>query len=84
MFTWTIACEESLPLMCSTTCSATDLKLPAAPSDDSSGAERRGFFEVFPYTSAEIPPTGAPAGFDSAAMIDFRAYRYTELPLRSG
>ena len=24
-----------------------------------------------PYTSAEIPPAGAPAGFDSAAMVGF-------------
>jgi len=26
-----------------------------------------------PYTSAEIPPAGAPSGFDSAAIIGFIA-----------
>ena len=26
-----------------------------------------------PYTSAEIPPAGAPSGFDSAAFFDFIA-----------
>ena len=26
-----------------------------------------------PYMSAEIPPAGAPSGFDSAAMFDFTA-----------
>ena len=26
-----------------------------------------------PYTSAEIPPAGAPSGFDSAAVLDFIA-----------
>ena len=27
--------------------------------------------EVMPYTSAEIPPAGAPSGFDSAAFHNF-------------
>ena len=40
-------------------------------------------FVGMPYTSAEIPPAGAPSGFDSAAMIGFRACRYTVVPLRS-
>ena len=26
-----------------------------------------------PYVSAEIPPAGAPSGFDSAAVLDFIA-----------
>ena len=26
---------------------------------------------TIPYTSAEIPPAGAPSGFDSAAMVGF-------------
>ena len=26
-----------------------------------------------PYSSAEIPPAGAPSGFDSAAVLDFIA-----------
>ena len=30
-------------------------------------------FVVMPYTSAEIPPAGAPSGFDYAAMIGFIA-----------
>ena len=40
--------------------------------------------DITPYTSAEIPPAGAPSGFDSAAKIGFRASRYTGMPLRSG
>ena len=28
---------------------------------------------TMPYTSAEIPPAGAPSGFDSAAIIHFIA-----------
>ena len=36
-----------------------------------------------PYTSAEIPPAGAPSGFDSAAMVGFGVRRYTVVPLRS-
>ena len=39
--------------------------------------------EVMPYTSAEIPPAGAPSGFDSAAMVGFGVRRYTVVPLRS-
>ena len=39
---------------------------------------------MMPYTSAEIPPAGAPSGFDYAAMIGFRARRCTggAAPLR--
>ena len=29
--------------------------------------------DFLPYTSAEIPPAGAPSGFDSAATIGFIA-----------
>ena len=29
--------------------------------------------EVILYVSAEIPPAGAPSGFDSAAILDFSA-----------
>ena len=29
--------------------------------------------DITPCTSAEIPPAGAPSGFDSAAMFDFTA-----------
>ncbi len=36
-----------------------------------------------PYTRAEIPPAGAPSGFDSAAMVGFGVRRYTVVPLRS-
>ena len=36
-----------------------------------------------PYTSAEIPPAGAPSGFDSAAIGGFRVHRYAVVPLRS-
>ena len=28
---------------------------------------------LIPYVGAEIPPAGAPAGFDSAALFDFIA-----------
>ena len=28
---------------------------------------------IIPYTSAEIPPAGAPSGFDSAAFFDCNA-----------
>ncbi len=38
---------------------------------------------MMPYTSAEIPPAGAPSGFDSAAIIGFSIRRYTAVPLRS-
>ena len=38
---------------------------------------------TIPYTSAEIPPAGAPSGFDSAAFVGFRARRCTVVPLRS-
>ena len=37
-----------------------------------------------PYMSAEIPPAGAPSGFDSAAFSDCIAHRYKAMPLRSG
>ena len=33
--------------------------------------ERRSV--IMPYTSAEIPPAGAPSGFDSAAILHFIA-----------
>ena len=39
--------------------------------------------EVMPYTSAEIPPAGAPSGFDSAAIVGFSVRRCTVVPLRS-
>ena len=39
--------------------------------------------EVMPYTSAEIPPAGAPSGFDSAAMVGFCARPCMVMPLRS-
>ena len=39
--------------------------------------------DVMPYASAEIPPAGAPSGFDSAAMVGFRARRRAVVPLRS-
>ena len=39
--------------------------------------------EVMPYTSAEIPPAGAPSGFDSAAFVGFSIRRCTVVPLRS-
>ena len=32
-----------------------------------------GRSDITPYTSAEIPPAGAPSGFDSAAVFDFIA-----------
>ena len=35
------------------------------------------------YASAEIPPAGAPSGFDSAAIIGFSIRRCTVVPLRS-
>ena len=38
---------------------------------------------IIPYTSAEIPPAGAPSGFDSAAFVGFCVRRYTVMPLRS-
>ena len=34
---------------------------------------------MMPYTSAEIPPAGAPSGFDSAAMIVFFAFALAPL-----
>ncbi len=36
-----------------------------------------------PYTSAEIPPAGAPSGFDSAAVLHFIACFLISVPLRS-
>ena len=39
---------------------------------------------LMPYTCAEIPPAGAPSGFDSAAMFGFGVRHYMKLPLRSG
>ena len=30
-------------------------------------------YDRMPYTSAEIPPAGAPSGFDSAAIVGFYA-----------
>ena len=38
---------------------------------------------IMPCASAEIPPAGAPSGFDSAAMVGFGVRRYTVVPLRS-
>ena len=38
---------------------------------------------LMPYTCAEIPPAGAPSGFDSAAMIGFGVHRCNVVPLRS-
>ena len=38
---------------------------------------------TIPYTSAEIPPAGAPSGFDSAAMVGFCILPCTVVPLRS-
>ncbi len=35
------------------------------------------------YTSAEIPPAGAPSGFDSAAMVGFCVRPCIVMPLRS-
>ena len=40
--------------------------------------------KVFPCVCAEIPPAGAPSGFDSAAMFGFGVRHYMKLPLRSG
>ena len=40
-------------------------------------------YNIVPYTSAEIPPAGAPSGFDSAAIIGFSIRRCTVVPLRS-
>ena len=38
---------------------------------------------IMPYTSAEIPPAGAPSGFDSAAIIGFSVRHCAVVPLRS-
>ena len=38
---------------------------------------------TIPYASAEIPPAGAPSGFDSAAVFDFIAKFLISVPLRS-
>ena len=38
---------------------------------------------TIPYTSAEIPPAGAPSGFDSAAVLHFIALFSISVPLRS-
>ena len=35
------------------------------------------------YVSAEIPPAGAPAGFDSAAIVNFSVHPHAVAPLRS-
>ena len=35
------------------------------------------------YAGAEIPPAGAPTGFDSAAMVGFCGRRCIVVPLRS-
>ena len=40
-------------------------------------------YNIVPYTSAEIPPAGAPSGFDSAAFVGFSIRRCTVVPLRS-
>ena len=40
-------------------------------------------FNRAPYTRAEIPPAGAPSGFDSAAMVGFSVRCCTVVPLRS-
>ena len=51
------------------------------------GVVQSSFFDgtfYIPYTSAEIPPAGAPSGFDSAAFADCIVHRYEALPLRSG
>ncbi len=42
------------------------------------------YSELSPYTTAEIPPAGAPSGFDYAAMVDFSVRSYKAVPLRSG
>ena len=47
------------------------------------GCERWEICDIMPYTSAEIPPAGAPSGFDSAAIGGFRVHRYAVVPLRS-
>ena len=44
---------------------------------------KQGQLESMPYTSAEIPPAGAPAGFDSAAIVGFSVRCCTVVPLRS-
>ena len=36
-----------------------------------------------PYTGAEIPPAGAPSGFDSAAILYFFVCFSISVPLRS-
>ena len=38
---------------------------------------------IMPYTSAEIPPAGAPSGFDSAAVFHFIVCFSMSVPLRS-
>ena len=38
---------------------------------------------IIPYTSAEIPPAGAPSGFDSAAFFGFITCFLISVPLRS-
>ena len=44
---------------------------------------KRGQLESMPYTSAEIPPAGAPSGFDCAAIVGFSVRCCTVVPLRS-
>ena len=39
--------------------------------------------DITPYTSAEIPPAGAPSGFDSAAFFGFITCFLISVPLRS-
>ena len=38
---------------------------------------------IMPYTGAEIPPAGAPSGFDYAAMVGFALAPARVVPLRS-
>ena len=40
-------------------------------------------FWNYALRSAEIPPAGAPSGFDSAAMVGFSVRLYMAMPLRS-
>ena len=40
-------------------------------------------YDIMPYTGAEIPPAGAPSGFDYAAMVGFALAPARVVPLRS-
>ena len=40
------------------------------------------YSELSPYTTAEIPPAGAPSGFDYAATVDFSVRSYKAVPVR--